>query len=251
MRALVIDDEKNVRNSLIRLLKGFCPEVEVIGEADSLASGLALIPKISFDILFLDVELPDGSGIDLLNTIKERNFQVIFVTAYNQYAIDAFRLSAIDYLLKPVDPDHLIEAVQKAKKWAGTNNQETALSILIQNMDPALRQGAKLILRDADNMYVVQVKEILRCEADGSYTRFFLTNNRTVLTSINLKEYEKLLGRWDFVRPHHSHLINLHHVTRFDKTNGGFVFLTEGTEVPVSFRKKDQLITALQKLSLN
>lgn len=250
MRAIVVDDEKNVRTSLIRLLNTFCPEVKVVGEGANIQSSLKLIEETDFDLLFLDVELPDGSGMDLLKKIEERHFQVIFVTAYNQYAIDAFQLSAIGYLLKPVDPDHLIDSVKKANRLIGNPISKTELSVLLDHLQPTVKQDSKIILRDADNLYVVQIKEILRCVADGSYTRFSLSGNRTVVTSIHLKEYEKLLSKWGFVRSHHSHLINIHHVVRFNKANGGMVVLNEGIEVPVSFRKKELLIQALQRIAL-
>lgn len=249
MKAIIIDDEKNVRSSLTRLLRTFCPEVELVGEAANMAQSLELIANTVFDLAFLDIEMPDGSGIDLLRKVPRRDFQVIFVTAYNQYAIDAFRLSAIDYLLKPVNPDHLIEAVQKAKKSVGRDQLEAELAVLLESMQQPTQQDAKIILKDAENLYIVQVKEILRCEADGGYTKFFLENQREVLTSIHLKEYENMLAKWGFIRSHHSHLVNLQHITRFNKTDGGFVILTDATQVPVSSRKKDLLIKALQNLS--
>lgn len=250
MKAIIIDDEKNVRSSLLRLLRTFCPEVEIVGEAANMAQSLELIEKTTFDLAFLDIEMPDGSGIDLLKKVPKRDFQVIFVTAYNQYAIDAFRLSAIDYLLKPVNPDHLIEAIHKVRQSVGRSQLETELTVLLESINQPAQQDAKIILKDADNLYVVRVKEILRCEADGGYTQFFLENDRQVLTSIHLKEYENMLAKWGFIRAHHSHLVNIQHITRFSKADGGFVILSDESQVPVSSRKKELLIKALQNLSV-
>ena len=246
MKAIIVEDEKNVRKGLIQMIQTFCPEVNIIGEAQNAKEAQQLIKAAFFDLLFLDIELPDGSGIDLLRKAKNRDFQVIFVTAYNQYAIDAFRLSAVDYLLKPVNPDHLIEAVKKAQKSNARIQSEISLSLLMNNWPG---QDKKIILKNSDNMHIVRIKDILFCKADGSYTCFHMVNGEKVLTSTNLKEYEKILSKSGFIRSHHSYLVNYHHIVRFNKNDGGQLVLSEGSIIPVSSRKKDQLIKAMQHLS--
>jgi len=246
MKAIIIEDEKNVRKGLIQMIQTFCPDLEIVGEAGSLKEAIKLERNILFDLVFLDIELPDGSGIDFLRRVHSRDFQVIFVTAYNQYAIDAFRLSAIDYLLKPVNPEHLIDAVKKVTQMYSKLMTDTSLSLLLHNWSG---QESKMMLKDADNIYIIKVKEILHCAADGGYTRFFLENGKEVLTSINLKEYEKMLSKWGFIRSHHSHLVNYNHIIRFSKIDGGTLVLSNGREIPVSSRKKDALLKTLQQLS--
>lgn len=246
MKAIIVEDEKNVRKGLIQMINTFCSEVQIVGEAQNIKEAQHLLSKSSFDLLFLDIELPDGSGLDLLRETKSRDFQVIFVTAYNQYAIEAFRLSAADYLLKPVNPDHLIEAVKKTQKNNARIQSEISLSILMNNWPG---QDRKIILKNSDNMHIVRIKDILYCTADGGYTRFHLVNGEKILTSTNLKEYEKVLSKSGFIRSHHSFLVNYHHIVRFNKNDGGQLVLSEGSIIPVSSRKKEQLLKAMQHLS--
>ncbi|MEM1325429.1 MAG: LytTR family DNA-binding domain-containing protein [Bacteroidota bacterium] len=246
MKALLVEDEKHAREALKQLLDTFCPDVQIIGEAGTVKDAIKKCKLLQFDILFLDIELPDGSGIDLLRHLSQRDFQVIFITAYNQYALDAFRLSASDYLLKPVNPTHLVEAVKKVAEQHARLMNETSLNLLMHNWSG---QESKMMLRDSENIYIIRVKEILNCMADGGYTRFFLEDGREILTSINLKEYEKMLAKWGFIRSHHSHLVNYNHITRFNKTDGGTLVLSNGKEVPVSARKKEQMLRQLQEFA--
>jgi len=249
MNIVVIDDEKNVRQGLVRMLETFCTEVEVIGEANGVQSGLALLRQNPPDLVFLDIEMPDGSGLDLLKRLDSREFQVIFVTAYDEYAVEAFRLSAVDYLLKPVNPDQLIEAVEKAREWSERHHFQLELSILMENMNLLSQQERKIVLKDADSLYIVKIKDILHCQADGGYTEFYLEGGRKIVTSVNLKEYEKLFSPCGFLRSHHSHLVNLQHIVRFDKVDGGQLVLSDETIVPVSLRKKEALLKSLQNMS--
>jgi len=246
MKVILVEDEKNVRKGLAQMLNTFCPDIQIIGEAASVKEAIKLSKTTLFDLVFLDIELTDGSGIDFLRTVHPRNFQVIFVTAYNQYAIDAFRLSAADYLLKPVNPEHLVEAVKKVTQMYSKTITDTSLSLLLHNWSG---QESKMMLKDADNIYIIKVKEILHCAADGGYTRFFLESGQEILTSVTLKEYEKMLSKWGFIRSHHSHLVNYNHIIRFSKSDGGMLVLSSGTEIPVSSRKKEHLLKTLQELA--
>ena len=175
MKAIIIEDELNVREGFIKLLDTFCPEVEVIGAAEGVENGLNLIRDSSFDLLFLDINLPDGSGFDLVHRITNREFDIIFVTAYDQYAIDAFKISAVDYLLKPISPDLLKKAISKVSTKSPISTAER-MEILDEKMERNFDQSEKIILKDADVMQIVEIKDILYCEAKGSYTKFNLAN---------------------------------------------------------------------------
>jgi two-component system LytT family response regulator len=251
MRAIVVEDEKNVREVLIKLLAVFCPDVQVVGQAESVSDALGLIKTVEFDLAFLDIKLKGGTSLELLKYFQHRNFQVIFITAYDQYALDAFRLSAADYLLKPVSPDRLQEAVKKAEKLASKKDDASMWSVLQEHLSPKERSDSRIILKDAENMHVIHIKDILYCQAEGGYTQFWLLGGRKIITSQNLKEYESLLSSHGFIRVHHKYLANISHVNNFSRQDGGMLFLPEGHQVPVSYRKRDQVIKALRSEAIN
>lgn len=241
MKALLIDDEKNVREALKGVLQLWAPEIEIVGEASGVAEGLAKIHAHVPDLIFLDVEMADGTGFDLLKLVPERKFEVIFVTAHQHYAIGAIRMSACDFLLKPVDPDDLVDAIERAKVQLKQHGGDP-IEVMLQHAN-----GIKdrIVLKDMENIYVIKITDIIHCEADGRYTRFFVNGyERPILVSTNLKEYEQLLAPSGFVRIHHSHLINLSHILRIDKVNLS-VHLSEEQKVPISVRKKDDLMKRL------
>ena len=243
MKSIVIDDQSHVRENLKMLLQEFAPEVEVVAEADGVKSGLECLKKHKPDLVFLDIEMNDGTGFDLLSLVKDRTFRVIFVTGHDGYAIRAFRVSAIDYLLKPVDPDDLIEAVEKAKNKRPIQEIQVSEAISAQSSE-RLKQ---LVLSDSDNVYLVQLAEIIRCQSEDNYTRFFLSDGRKLLISKTMKEFADLLEKAGFFRCHQSHLINLAFFDHLDKRDGGTIFLKDGSSVPLATRKKDQLIQALKE----
>lgn len=248
IRAVIIDDEKPARDALAEMLSLFCQETELIGEADGLQSGIELVQTLKPDLIFLDVEMPDGTGLDLVKEIEDINSQIVFVTGHNDYAVQAFRLSAVDYLMKPILPDQLIEAVNKVRM---TVHQQVQYTTMMDNMNLLSNQERKVVLKDADSLYIIKIKQILRCQADGGYTHFFLHDKKQITTSVNLKEYEKMFGDYGFIRCHHSHLVNTQHIIRFDKADGGQAIMSDQSVVPVSFRKKEKLIRSLQSLSEN
>ncbi|MBI1288400.1 MAG: response regulator [Flavobacteriales bacterium] len=241
MRAVIVDDEQNVREALRALLHLYSPETEVVGEADSVASALTEIEQQQPELLFLDVEMGDGTGFDLLKQLPDRDFEVIFVTAHQHYAIKAIRMSACDFLLKPVDPDDLVAAIERAhlnlRKHGGD-----PIDVMLQH---ASGIKDRMVLKDLENIYVLKIDDIVHCEADGRYTRFHVKGQeKPILVSTNLKEYEVLLSPSGFVRIHHSHLINLNHIQRIDKVNLT-VHLSADQKVPISVRKKDELLKRL------
>lgn len=246
MRAVIIDDEASVRESTLTLLSIYCPDVEVIGQASGVKDGIRLIKDLKPDLAFLDVEMSDGTGFDVVYSFRERDFAVIFITGHNEYAVKAFRLSAIDYILKPLDPEDLEEAVNKAR----ANYQAGLMGLQMKALESNLSENSiqRLLLKDAEKIYLISVDEIIRCESDDNYTRFYLTQERKIMVSTTLKEYETLLTGRDFFRCHQSHLINLNYFDHYDKREGGSVVMKDGSILPVSVRRKDLLIKALEEL---
>lgn len=246
MKLAVIDNENEVRNGVILMLRHNFPEAEIV-EADGVSTGLALIAREHPDLIFLDVEMNDGTGLDLLRKVDHRSFEVIFITAFAKYAIEALRLSAIDYLMKPVDPQDLITAVNRAMDKRDRENMGAKLELLEQNMKQLTGGNRKILLKDAQSIHLIRIDDIIRCESDGNYTRFFITGRSPILVSKNLKEYEGLLGD-HFLRVHNSHLVNITFITRIDKNDGGSIRMTDGENVPVSVRKREILLEYLKRL---
>lgn len=249
MTSLLIDDEEVHRRGLRQLLALVCPEVRVIGELSSLAEAQAWLAQQEPDLVFLDIMLGDGTGLDLLKSLPERSFQVVLVSAHDAFALEAFRMAALDYLLKPIDADELLAAVQRAKQQLKYHQTHLQLEVLRENLEKISAQNRKIVLRDADNLYVVLLAEVVYCRAEGSYTVFRLKNDKEIVVSRNIGEYEKLLDAAQFVRSHHSYIVNLNQVSRFDKTDGGQLVMHDGSIVPVATRKKDALLKALSQLS--
>ncbi|MEP4534235.1 MAG: LytTR family DNA-binding domain-containing protein [Cyclobacteriaceae bacterium] len=247
MRIVLIDDDDIVKDNLKTLLSIYAPDAEVIGEADGVKSGIACIRQYKPDLVLLDVEMGDGTGFDLLAMYGKLDFKVIFITGHDAYAIKAIKFSAIDYLLKPVDPELLSNALTRARQAIDANEQNLKVSTLFQNQEtPLLDQ--KIVLKDAETVYLVAIKDIIRCESQANYTWFFLADGRKIIVSKTLKEFDSLFESKYFFRAHQSHLINLLHFDRYEKKDGGIVHMKDGSELPVAVRKKDSLMSALERL---
>lgn len=248
LRAIVVDDIEAIRKDHMAILKNHCPNVAVIGQADSVASGVALIKQLAPDLVFLDVEMPDGNGFDLLQKLKPFDFRVIFITGYEDFAIRAFRFSAIDYLLKPVKAVDLVEAVQKAEQSLGNEVLELKLNNLFANLERP-KNLQKLVLKTADKIYSVNIQDIVHCESDKNYTTFYFINAPQLVVSTNLKEYDMLLSPHNFFRTHKSHLINMAYFDHFIKSEGGNkIIMKNKTAIPLSVRKKDEFLILLDHL---
>lgn len=233
-RALIIDDELTSVETLKGFLSRYCPNLTVLGYADGVKSGLEAINFYHPDLIFLDIEMKDGSGFDLIEQLTDTlSFQVIFITAYDHYAVKAFRYCALDYLLKPVDPDLLIEAVEKVTKVT-----ETTLSDKLNVFRQSKNRQEKIILPSKDELFIANIKDIIRCESKGNYTLFFFKDQKSQLVCKSLKEYDDLLCDLNFLRVHKSHLINLDYVERYLQKDN-FVVMKDGAKVEVSRRKKD------------
>jgi len=246
MKVLVIDNEPNLRTAIKALLNAFCPEIKSIEEADGVQTGLQKVKVFQPDVVLLDVEMDDGSGFDLMKQVVNPGFQLIFITAHNKYAIEAFQFSAIDYLLKPVDPDALQKSMQKAAMNIRNSNLQQQVEVLLQQLSGIQNHDRKIVLKDIENTYFIKVADILFCEAEGTYTKFYFSNNDPILVSKNLKEYETILEPLGFLRTHHSFLANPGKVKMYDKTDGGALILEGGHSIPVSQRKKDFVMQVLE-----
>ena len=241
LRTILIDDEPNSRDALKALLEHYCPEVTVIGQASSAEHGVQLLREQTPDLLFLDVEMPLGSGFDLLDALGQVSFDVIFTTAHDHYALRAIKFCALDYLLKPVGVGDLREAVAKAQR--PKPSLTTQLRTFYDNLQVRKGNGAsKVVLPTQQGFEVVEVARIVRCQADDNYTLFVLTGKEKILVSRTLKEYEELFSEYDFLRVHQSPLINADHVKRYIKGSGGYVQLSDDSIIEVSRRKKDELM---------
>lgn len=246
LKVLLADDEKNVREAVTGILNLYCDDVEIVGEAASAAAAIKAIANLSPDVVLLDINLKDGTGFDVIQHFKSPKFRIIFITAYQEYAIQAFRFSALDYILKPVEPDLLVNALKKAKEAVDQQMATVTLETFIHNMGHLSKGPKKIVLNTQDTIHVVNVHDIVRLEADGNYTRFFVLNQqKPILVSRSLIDYDDMLSPFGFMRSHHSHLINLTQVDRFEKKEGGKLVMKDGSQALVSVRKKDELLAAL------
>ena len=247
MKILLVDNEKEIRLVLKQMVAACDNGIHHIEEADGVKSGIEKINSFNPDIVLLDVEMNDGTGFDLLKQIHEPVFQLIFTTAHNEYAIQAFKFSAIDYLLKPIDPIELSNSLQRAKENISNQNMQKQLAVLMQQVAGKAEPDRQIVIKDIDKTYFIKMNDILYCEAEGSYTKFYLTNSDPIFVSRNLRYYEELLAPAGFFRTHHSCLVNPTKIKIYDrKTDSGTLILEGGHTIPVSQRKKDLVLQLLE-----
>lgn len=247
LRTIIIDDEAHMRQTLAKVVRQVCPELKIVATADGVQTGINVIGKHKPDLVLLDIKLEDGTGFDILEKLNPVDFKIIFVTAFDQYAIKAFKFSAIDYILKPIDPEELSEAVRKTENILQTDFT-TQLNTLKESINGA-NPEKKIILKTAENIHLIKVNEINYCESDGSYSLIYLLNGKKIIVSNTLKDYEELLKDSGFFRVHKSFLINMRHISRFEKNDGGVVVLENECKVPVATRKRDELLDLFDRLS--
>lgn len=244
--ALILDDELKSRKALSQKLNLFCPEVKPLLEASDVDSAWNLFKQKEPNILFVDIHLSGELGFELLNKISENKPEwdgaIIFVTAHENYALRAIKFSALDYLLKPVDPEELVKAIRKFDK---VSKAKPRLDVLFGHLKD---RDKKLIISSSEGLHVVKINDILRCESTSNYTQFFLKDGTKMLASRTLKEYEGLLKPHNFERIHKSHLINMDSVKRYVSADGGYVILEDKNTVPVANRKKEFLVSRLKSL---
>ncbi len=245
IKAIIIDDEEYNCRNLQELLGKYCREIEIVGSANSAVEGKQLIQNKKPSLVFLDIQMPGGSGFDLLDQLKPVPFEVIFVTAYDQYAIRAIRLCAIDYLLKPIDILDLQAAVTRAVEKIKGLEPNLALANMIDNT-LGKNKDEKIALPTAERVLFINISEIVRCLGENNYTTVFLKNGESVLVSKTLKEYEELLSSIGFLRVHQSHLINQHYVRSYEKQDGGYLKMADGSSISISRQRKQQVLNVLK-----
>lgn len=242
MNAILVDDEKNNSEILREILKRYCPQVDVVTVCTDITSAAQQIETLKPDLVFLDIQMPNGSGFDLLDRIQQKNMEVIFVTAYDNFLLKAIRYSALDYILKPVNITELVNAVNRAEKRIADRSINDQLQLLLSNMQRPT-QTQKIAIPVKDEYIFVTVSDIVRLEANGAYTEIFTNDNKSFLTSKNMKEYEDLLPDTMFCRVHHAHIINMNFVRSYHKGRGGYIQMTNGITIEVSVRKKDEFLS--------
>ena len=249
IRSVIIDDEKPFINTLRAVLQKV-DDVMVVGEARSVATGVKMIHELEPELIFLDIQMSDGTGFDLLKQLDRRDFRVIFITAHDHFAIEAFKFSALDYILKPLISDELYQALEKVRRSLEKDRINLQLSVLMDNLNEMSRDKKRIILRESETLHIIQLDEILWCEADGSYTIFYLTDKRKIMVSKHLKEFEDYLSPNGFFRAHRSHLVNLSKIRKFDRSDGGIIYLDDNVALPISVRKKERLAEMLNSMQI-
>lgn len=254
IKAIIVDDEQHCIDALKTMLQKKCPEVTVLGGVNSVKDAKELIMDVQPDVVFLDVEMPHQNGFELLKMFDKINFDVIFTTAYEQYALKAIKFNALDYLLKPFSVKELQDAIQKcvSRRNAAANSAQpdvvtSPLEVFLQNMKTLHQTHKKIALPTINGLVFMPVQNIVRCESTGNYTRIFFTDKKNLMVSRPLKEFEELLTDVDFFRVHNSHLINLQQMQSYIQGEGGFALMSDGTQVEISRRRKaDFLKKAMQ-----
>ena len=246
-RVLIVEDEVHQQELLCSHLQDF-PEFQVLGIASSIGEGKSMLEKFAPDLAFMDVMLPPYTSFDLLQSLDIIPFDIIFTTSFEEYAVRAFRLSAIDYLLKPVDKDELAAALEKFKQKKSVVESAVHIKNLLNNLNAPQANQANVALPTLTGFVFVPVKDIVRCEADDAYTTFFTRDKRKIIVSKVLKECEQMLVDYRFFRVHHSHLINLDCVTEYIKGEGGIIIMADGSHIDVSRRRRDEFLRQLKKI---
>jgi two-component system LytT family response regulator len=249
VKALIIDDEFQSRNLLSKLLSDLAPDVQLVGQASSVDEAFVSINDLQPNLIFLDVMLNEATGFDLLRKFDKINFEIIFTTAHNEFALKAFRFNAIDYLLKPIDPDELQAGITKAKEKLQSKQfaSREHLENLYQSIHNLNGPGKKIAIPTSDGFMLQPIEDIIYCQAVGNYTQFYLTNKRKLLSAYTLKQYDDMLSEFNFFRAHKSFLINLDHVQQYKKGEGGTVVMSDGMEVEVSRRNKESFVQIFKK----
>lgn len=248
IRIVIVDDEAGAGKALESIIKNFTEGFTVLARAETVTEGLAEILKQKPDILLLDINLNEGTGFDILKQINNPDFKIIFVTAYDEFAIEAIKFSAFDYLLKPINPEELISVLYKAKDEIENEQSTDKLNVLFENLKTKEDAEKKIVLKTADSIYIESVKDIIFCKADNNYTEIHTVHNGRIVVSSTLKYQEKILGGYGFLRCHQSYLANAGHIVKFDKRSGGFLIMSNKAELPVSSSRKSGVLDAIAKI---
>lgn len=250
IRSIIIDDEPNNIENLQAIITTYCSEIEVVGTAFNAAEGIIEINAQQPDLVFLDIQMPEASGFDLLKTFTSIDFEIIFITAFDQYGIQAIKFSALDYLLKPINITEFKHAVNKAKEKIILKKRNHSIDNLLNYIKVGQHESPKIALPMLHEIIYVRINTIVRCEADNNYTKFFLDSSEEIFVSKPLKEYAELLESHGFARTHQSHLVNLDFVKSYLKEDGGMLLLTNQAKIPISRQKRDKIRADLNVKSL-
>jgi two-component system LytT family response regulator len=249
IRAIIIDDERNNIDNLAGLIKKYSPEVEIVGSAINADEGIEKITALMPDLIFLDIQMPGKNGFDVLKALPSNQFEVIFVTAFDQYGIQAVKFAAIDYLLKPVDPEELKLSVRKAAEVLARKKENLKLENLLEllkNRDS--KKSHKLALASTKEIQFVNTGDIIRCESANAYTTFYLADGKSIMVSKPIFEYDELLADYGFIRCHQSHLVNTNFIKSWIKEDSGYLLLSDGSRIPVSRGKKEFVLKTLTSI---
>lgn len=247
IKAVIIDDEPELRELNRSLLVNNFDEIAIAGTAGSVDEAVSLIDNIQPQLIFLDIRLTDGTGFQILQRIRNYKYTVIFITAYSEFAIKAIKLSAIDYILKPINEKEFCQAVERAIETINSSKIQDQVETFF-NYYEHRTQNRRIVLKTTESISIVEINDIVYCRSDNTYTTFYLSNKEKILISRPMKEYEEMLSEYGFFRPHQSFLVNLLYILRLDKSDGGFLVLKDHTEIPVSIRRKSRLIQVLENL---
>jgi two-component system, LytTR family, response regulator len=247
IKAVIIDDEPAMQEVNSRLLSEYFPSIQLVGTANSVQNAVGLIAAKNPDLVLLDIELTDGTGFQLLQKLQPYNFKVVFITGFDSFAIKAIKFSALDYILKPVNETEFQQAIHRAVQMIDKNEStQQQVDVLMDSYKHEV-QSKKLVLRTSESLHIVNVGDIYFCKSDNSYTTFYFRGDEKILVSKSLKDYEGLLNEYGFYRVHQSFLVNLNHIKKVDKTDGGFVIMKNKKEIPVSLRQMKKLIELLER----
>lgn len=247
LRTIIIDDDPNTCEILANIINAYCPNVSLVARAGDVKSGVASIIEHEPDLILLDIKMPDGSGFDLIKHFDKPDFKVIIISGYLEYAIKGYKFGIIDYILKPIDIEELILAINKADDMV-RYEEKLRFKALANNLN-LLNKAHKIILKTSEHIHLINTCDIIRIVADGNYCTFFINDGRKILVSRPIREFEELLIDKGFHRVHKTHIININKVNYFDKTEGGDVVMNDGSKVPVSSRKKEELLALLESLA--
>lgn len=249
MKAIIIDDEIKAQKNLMNLLSEYVENVSVVSCCSSIIEAVNSIKEEKPDVVFLDVEMDNESGFDLFDHFPSPSFDVIFITAHDEYALKAFRKSATDYILKPIDIDDLIEAVEKVRLKRNNDSvqMQEQFQLLVNSLNNKKTMEDKIVLPTMESLIFIMVKEIIRCESLDNYTNFYLDTGKVILVSKNIKHYEEILNEYNFYRVHRSHLVNVDYIKEYYKGEGGYIIMKDGTDIPVSRRKKIPFLNHFSK----
>lgn len=248
LKIVIVEDEQKIRKTIVNLINIHYTNAIVVGEAENAASGIEVIKAHNPDVVLLDIKMPGDSGFDMLKELTPLTFKVIFITAFNQFAVEAFKFSAVDYLLKPVVPDELVAALERARQQINTENSSIKLDVLMNNLNSLTKESKRIVLNSHDKMQIVSIVDIIKCEADGNYTTFFISNKNRITVSKPIKEWEEVLTPYGFFRCHNSYIVNLSCIDRLEKRDGGILVLKDGSELSVAARKNSELMAVLNRI---